>query len=146
MPLSQQLWWSKHKLTHSVQGGDLFHLLICQNGLILKSYHPLLNGFILFFNRVQVELGWPQRESHTLFTLNPIQCYHLFQSEKNGLIAVMCSTSGWSAGDTCQRRLATGEMRQCSAIGLDYTPLTVAIAQQWGAHFSVDLVITSSPR
>lgn len=107
-----QLWWSKRKLTHSARGGELFHFLIHQNAQILKSYHPLPNGFNLFligFKWSYVGLG---ENPADYFLCSPVQRCHLFRSEKNRLIAVMCSSSGWSAGDTCQRWLAAGEMRQ----------------------------------
>lgn len=107
-----QLWWSRRKLTHSAQGRELFHLLIHQNAQILKSYHPLPNRFNLFLIGFKWNYVGPGENPADYFLWNPFLRCHLFQSEKSGLIAVMRSSSGWNAGDTCQRRLAVGEMRQ----------------------------------
>lgn len=107
-----QLWWSKHKLTQSAQGSQLFHLLIHQNAEILKSYLPLLNVFNLLLIGFKWNYVGPRENPTDYFLWSPVQHCHLFQSEETGLIAVMRSSSGWSAGDTYQRRLAAGEMRQ----------------------------------
>lgn len=138
-----QLWWRKHKLTQSAQGSQLFHLLIHQNAEILKSYLPLPNVFNLLLIGFKWNYVGPRENPTDYFLWSPVQHCHLFQSEKTGLIAVMRSrvlvthvNVGWLLG-----RWDSG-----LAIGLDYTSLTVAIALQWGAHFGVDLVITSLPR
>lgn len=61
------------------------------------------------FNRVQVELCGPQRESHRLFPLKPCPTLSFISIRENW---ADCSDAQQSAGDTCQRWLAAGEMRQ----------------------------------